>query len=211
MGLDITVGILDWQARNDAEGLAHQRRAFARLTEALAAEGVEWSEPEVAEPPVGPAVTAGFPYSYLTHLRRIAVLAMLGEPLTPAAETGREQYERDCEKVQDEAAMLSSHLLCHADNAGYYVPVDFGDPLFLPEEAGVDGYGMVGSSQRLLAELADVAPALGIELDADGALTPAAEAGLDHDGPFEAETFTWHQLYRACRASVRSGHAIVFQ
>ncbi|MEV7028141.1 hypothetical protein, partial [Kitasatospora sp. NPDC093558] len=87
MGLSITVGLLNDQARNDAEGLAHYRRAFARLSEALAASGVDWHEPEVGNPPAAPAVSAGFPYGYLTHLRRVFVLAGRGEPVTPAAET----------------------------------------------------------------------------------------------------------------------------
>jgi hypothetical protein len=62
----------------------------------------------------------------------------------------------------DETSVLASHLLCHSDAGGYYVPVDFGDPLFLPEEAEVRGAGMVGSSQGLLAELAGIASPLGI-------------------------------------------------
>ncbi|MFJ9843714.1 hypothetical protein ACIRYZ_25310 [Kitasatospora sp. NPDC101155] len=213
MGLDITVGLLDWQAHNDAEGLAYHRRAFARLTEALAVSGVDWYEPEIANPPAVPAVSAHFPYSYLTHLRRVFVLAGHGEPLTPALETDAGQYQRDGQKIQDETAMLASHLLCHADDSGYYIPVDFSEPLFLDPEAGVDGGGIVGSSQRLMAELAGLAPSLGIHLDTDGTLSAAEESALadmEPDTPFETEKFTWHQLYRACRASMAGGQAIVF-
>ncbi|MFD7907299.1 hypothetical protein ACFV4G_34315 [Kitasatospora sp. NPDC059747] len=213
MGLSITVGLLDDQARNDAEGLVHFRGAFARLSAALADGGVDWHEPEIADPPAAPAVSAHFPYSYLYHLRRVFVLAGRGERLTPALETDAEQYERDGRKIQDETSMFASHLLCHADNSGYYIPVDFDDPLFLPEESDVAGYGMVGSSQRLLAELASLAPSLGIHLDADGTL-PAAEdstlADLEPGSPFETEKIAWHQLYRACRASIADGKAIVF-
>ncbi|MGW2183047.1 hypothetical protein ACWCXX_34315 [Streptomyces sp. NPDC001732] len=213
MGLSITVGLLDDQARNDAEGLAYHRHAFARLTEALAANGVAWQEPEIGDPPAVPAVSAGFPYSYLTHLRRVFVLAERGEPLTPASDVDDEQYDRDRQKIHDETAMFASHLLCHSDNSGYYIPVDFGEPLFLQPEAGVDGHGMVGSSQRLLAELAGVAPSLGIHLNADATLSAAEEsalADLEPDAPFSMEKFTWLQLYRACRASMAGGHAIVF-
>ncbi|RPE46162.1 hypothetical protein EDD90_9488 [Streptomyces sp. Ag109_O5-1] len=105
MGLSITVGLLDDQARNDAEGLAYHRRAFARLSEALAVDGITWQEPEIGDPPAVPAVSAGFPHSHLTHLRRVFVLAERGELLTPAAETDSGQYERDCEKIHDETAM----------------------------------------------------------------------------------------------------------
>ncbi|MGF1427035.1 hypothetical protein [Kitasatospora sp. LaBMicrA B282] len=213
MGLSITVGLLDSQARHDADGLAYHRGAFARLSKALAVGGIDWHEPEISDPPAVAAVAAGFPYSFLTHLRRVFVLAGRGEPLTPAAETDDRQYERDCEKIQDEASVLASHLLCHADNSGYYVPVDFAAPLFLSPEAGVDGYGMVGSTQQLLAELARVAPSLGIDLAPDGTLSAATESALadfDPDTPFAMERFTWYQLHRACRASLDGGQAIVF-
>jgi hypothetical protein len=125
----------------------------------------------------------------------------------------REQYDIDCEKIQDETVMFESHLLCHSDSGGYYVPVDFAEPLFLPKKANVDGAGMVGSSQRLLAELASIAPSLGIQLDSEGAL-PRAEAAKPADAapgePFDPERHAWYQLHRACLASIAGGHAIVF-
>jgi hypothetical protein len=213
MGLSITVGLLDDVARHDAEGLAHHRRAFARLTSALADQGIAWQEPEVGDPPAAPAVSAGFPYRYLTHLRRAFVLARFDEPVTPALGLDSAQYVRDCQRIDDETTMFDSHLLCHADDSGYYVPVDFGDPLFLDAAARVDGNGMVGSSQRLRAELASVAPALGIRLGADGALSADEESalrGLEPGTPFEMERVIWHQLHRACAASVAGGSAIVF-
>lgn len=213
MGLSVSVGILDDLAQNDAEGLAYFRGALARLTRALAEEGITWSEPEVADPPSGPAFSGGFPYGFVTHLRRVYVLAKFGEPVTPAGGLDKEQYALDREKIDDEMTMFDSHLLCHADNEGYYIPVDFSDPLFLPENSGVEGGGMVGSSQRLLAELVRTAPALGIRLDSEGKLSPEEEtvlANLDNDAPFGAEIFAWLQLHRACVASITGGHAIVF-
>jgi hypothetical protein len=119
VGLYITVGLLDDQVRNDAEGLACHRRAFARLTEALAVSGIDRHEPEIGDPPAAPAASAGFPHSYPTHLRRIFVLAARGEPLTSASETDDGQYDRDCQKIHDDTAMLASHLLCHADDSGH--------------------------------------------------------------------------------------------
>jgi hypothetical protein len=112
--------------------------------------------------------------------------------------------------------MLASHLLCHSDTSGYYVPVDFSDPLFLPQEAGVEGAGMVGSSQRLLAELAVIAPPMGLSPDNEDVPPDAKQAGpgtgpgLASEEPFGPERFAWHQLHRACLASITSGHAIVF-
>ena len=75
---------------------------------------------------------------------------------------------------------------------------------------------MVGSSQRLLAELTEIAAPIGIELDADGVLSRAEAASLEAtaaapDGDaFAEERFVWSQMYQACLASIESGHAIVF-
>lgn len=208
------MGLLDDQARNDAEGLEYHRSAFARLSRALTAEDIGWQEPEITDPPRTRTFSAGFPYGYLTQLRRILVLKEFGEPVTSALEVGEHQYELDCEKVRDETTRFDSHLLCHSDSAGYYVPVDFEDPLFLPDEAGVEGGGIVGSSQRLLAELSGIASSIGIDLDEEGVPLAAGETGRAADpvtdGPFETERFAWRGLYRACLASIAGGHAIVF-
>jgi hypothetical protein len=208
MGLSISVGLL--AGLTDAEGLDYHRRAFACLGQALGTEGIRWHEPD---PPSAQTFFGGFPHAYLTQLRRILVLDNLGEPVTPAVAVSRNQYDRDCAKIDDEAAMLVSHLLCHADDAGYYVPVDFDDPLFLPDETNVEGEGMVGSSQRLLAELAGIAASLGISIDDEG-VPATAESGpadeLSHDRPFATERVAWYQLYRACGASIGGGHAVVF-
>ncbi|MFD8708059.1 hypothetical protein ACFV1W_36690 [Kitasatospora sp. NPDC059648] len=199
MGLSISVGLLGTpELRDDAEVL-HR---------ALGAEGVVWREPVAA--PGGPAevFSAGFPYSYLAGLRRVYVLHRLGEPVTGARGVSREQYEADLELVDDETVMFDSHLLCHADHAGYYVPAEsaFEDPLFLPEEADVPGAGMVGSSGALLAELQGFAAAIGIRPAADGSLDPAESRRLEAlpgDDPFEPEVFAWHQLFRACSGQPR--------
>ncbi|MFG2822335.1 hypothetical protein ACGFX4_23245 [Kitasatospora sp. NPDC048365] len=197
MGLALSVG------END-----HFSEDLAALSGALAAVGVTWHEPGAV---TGGGASAGFPYSYLHHVRRAYALHLNGEPVPPSAATSPERLARDAEVVEDETSMLASHLLCHSDCAGFYVPVEFDDPLFLDEDA-VAGGGMVGSTQRLLAELLRCAPAIGIAADAGG-LGPEQEALLADvpaDDPYEAEKFTWYGLYRACRASIATGHALVF-
>jgi hypothetical protein len=211
MALSISVGPRHDQARDDAEGLDSHRAAFARLSQALRAEGIGWHEPEITDPAPGHTFSGGFPYSYLTQLRRILVLTNLGEPVTPAAAVSGPRYDRDCEKIHDQMAMLASHLLCHCDDAGYYVPVDFDDPLFLSDAANVEGAGMVGSSQRLLAELSGVAASIGINPgDERETERPGLVVGTATDRPFQTERFACHQLYRACLASITGGHAVVF-
>ncbi|MFJ4184629.1 hypothetical protein [Kitasatospora sp. NPDC089509] len=205
MGLSISVGALSTPEWRGAAEVLHR---------ALEAEGVAWREP-AGPAGEGEAFSAGFPYSYLSGLRRVYVLHRVGEPVTAARGVSPEQYEEERELVDDETVMFDSHLLCHSDCEGYYIPADFEDedPLFLPQESGVPGGAMVGSTAGLLAELRGFAAALGIRLEADGSLAPAEEArlaALPEDDPFEAEVFTWHRLYLACRASLATGRAIVF-
>ncbi|MGX2995704.1 hypothetical protein JNUCC64_15690 [Streptomyces sp. JNUCC 64] len=207
MGLSISVGLLHDQARDDREGYEHHLAAFDRLTRALRAEGVTWEEPGPPAPPTPHTFSGGFPYGDLTRLRRALVLAQAApdEPVPPAPPTDDERWHHDLTRVEDETLMFASHLLCHADNAGYYVPVDFPDPLFLPREAGVAGGGMVGSTHRLLAELTTLAPALAID-----PTIPTPPAPPTDEDPLSPERGAWHQLHRACRESLAGGHAIVF-
>ncbi|WP_354638073.1 hypothetical protein [Kitasatospora camelliae] len=202
MGLSISVGLLDDLHRHDPEGAAHHARELAVLGDALGRAGIDWREP-AAEGTGRAAFSGGFPYGYLHHLRRVYVLRRAGSPVTPAAATDPEQYARDQAEVGEETLMFSSHLLCHADSAGFYIPVDLADPLFLPPDSPVAGGGIVGSSGGLLAELRRLAEA--IDLDPDGSDTGAAA-----DDPFEAEKFAWHRLAGACRTSLATGRAIVF-
>ncbi|MGW1148882.1 hypothetical protein ACWD6I_28535 [Streptomyces sp. NPDC002454] len=201
MGLSISVGLLYDQKRNDPEGYAHHRRAFDRLALALRAEGVDWGEPEITDPPTAHTHSGGFPYGDLMRLRRAYVLSpSSGEaPLPPAPPVDGPAWRRDLERIEDETMMFASHLLCHSDSSGYYVPVDFADPLLLRPESGVAGGGMVGSTHRLLQELDRVAAALG------------APDAVPADGdPHAPERRALHQLRAACRAGIAGGHALVF-
>jgi hypothetical protein len=115
--------------------------------------------------------------------------------------------------VDDAGSMMSSHLLCHADNEGYYVPLALDAPVFIDVDDPLAGAGMIGSSQGLLDELRRVAPAIGIALEADGSLSDAEAARIFavRDGaPFWREQIVWLSLHEACVASIASGAAIVF-
>ncbi|NKY38619.1 hypothetical protein [Cellulomonas septica] len=123
----------------------------------------------------------------------------------------REAYERGQALVREEAAMLSSHLICHSAAEGYFVPVDLSGPVILPDGSGVAGGGVVGSSHGLLRELQRCAGSLDIALDDDGTLVDAEAARVaarpdDHPA---VESVVWLALHEACRASIASGHAVV--
>jgi hypothetical protein len=209
VGLAITVGILS--GVTDAEERAVISAGLEALRVALASEGITWSEPDTAPVPRDSHVAGSLPYSALAYLRRVMALVDTGRPVPPARTP--DELQADRELVDDETMMFSSHLLCHSDSAGYYVPVDFPDPLFLNDHPDVAGGGMVGSSQGLRAELRRCAPALGIALTAEGELAEdeAHRIGhVDDDADFATETTVWFALWEACRASIAGGHAIVF-
>jgi hypothetical protein len=115
--------------------------------------------------------------------------------------------------VEDEAidrelcVFMRSHLIVHADTAGYYVPIDFKDVLY---DAPGD---MLGSSQRLLAELRQLAPYLGIALDAHGNLSDdeaARIAPYDESDPAHREKAAWLLLFECARHSVAMRTLLVF-
>lgn len=208
MGLAITVGMLESVAGDD-EGVAYFRRSFDHLSRVLEAAGVSgYREPERVHVRMRPHVSS-FPYSYIHYLRRAYARVVADLPLTPVDEDG---LDADRDIIDDEAAMLDSHLICHSDCEGYYVPLPLPDPLFLDEDA-VSGGGMVGSSQGLLDELRRVAAPLGITLAPDGSLSDAEAERLyqvEDDQPFHRELTVWLTLHEACLASIASGAAIVF-
>ncbi|GLX02771.1 hypothetical protein [Microtetraspora sp. NBRC 16547] len=202
----------------DEEGIAYYRAEMNRLSAALMQEGVTWRHPEEpawrgpeSTPPFMRSHAASFSYGYLHYLRRVFALMRREEPVTPIS--SQEELSRDDYKVKDETLDLYSHLLCHSDCDGYYVPVDFYDPLFLPDDAGISGGGMVGSSHRLLAELRECAPVIGIQIEEDGSLSDAEASRvftLPEDAPFEVESVVWLALHEACRASIATGCAVNF-
>jgi hypothetical protein len=207
MGLEVSVGN---PAIDDAEGEEYFQGQYMRLSEVLAAAGVEWSLPdEPARPTGGRRQISSFPYSSLHHLRRAYALRFEGRPVTPVVDGDLSDADR---YVEDASSMLSSHLLCHSDSAGYYVPALMEDPLFLSRESGIDGGGMVGSSHGLLRELVSIAPEIGVRLENDGTLSDAEAHRLfdNNADPYRIEQTACLTLHEACRVSIESGQPIIF-
>lgn len=201
------------ESGSDPEYLDSLNDQLRTLNELLASEGL----PLHREPAVrGAAVTrdrmSGVPYSFLHYLRRAYARACEypDQPLTPVAE---DESAADDPAIEAVGSTFTSHLICHSDCEGYYVPVDFREVLFSEDLAGA----LVGSSTALLRELVYVAPYLGVRL-VDGGLSAAEVeriyAGLDHadDGPhpFFRELEIWIMLFEAARISVENGTIIEF-
>lgn len=199
---------------NDPEYLDHLRDQLRAINDLLAGEGLP---PHHEATTRGPATArdqlGGVPYSFVHYLRRAYARAHENpdEPLTPVAEG---EHPADDPAVEHLAYMFESHLLCHSDCDGYYVPVDFDEVLFPDDELGLPG-GMIGSSQALVRELVYTAPYLGIRL-VDGELTDAEigriyeEHGDDDEHPLYRERETWLLFYEAARISVANSTIITF-
>lgn len=142
-------------------------------------------------------VSGGVPYDWLHELRAVyaRVHALAGE--------------NDQDAITRLTKTSASHLLDHADNEDMYLPVDFEHPLTVPDIRAV-----VGSSQRLVAELISVSPALGMQIDSDGRIAAASlDSLVDNPDsvPLGGARECWAQLYDSARVSVSSGLPLIFQ
>jgi hypothetical protein len=206
MGLAISTHFLVDMITNDAEGEAWFRDHMKHLAAILAKEGLPpHVEPEVRGPAKARRHVGSFPYSFLHYLRRAYAYVHEDEPLTPLAEG---DDPNDDPMVEEANVLLDSHLLCHSDAEGYYVPFDFENIIV---DDAIPG-GMVGSSQRLFAELVAVAPAIGIELDGT-VLSDKVAAALAKEAqtvPYATERLVWLTLYEQARVSIANRTLIVF-
>lgn len=210
MGLGIDVGNLAFSIKhNYADGIAVLREHFNAINAHLRREGLpEHHEPEVLPELHSRAEAMHFQYFNLPYLRRIYAHAhqdpeWIATPVPPGGDP------RD-KAVEDELCVfMTSHLICHSDSDGYYVPVDFPYMLYsddLPAH-------ILGSSYRLQEELQVAARPLGITLD-NGRLSDQEAARINAlaraDGPFVREYGIWLALFEAARLSITHGTAIKF-
>ena len=213
MGLAVSVGILADLVENDPEGGEWVRESLSDVNTVLNENGLPvHHEPEELPELQNQAGCDSFPYSFLHHLRR-AYAHSLAHPnvlVTPLAKGKDPTKDRRLAREMD---MMSSHLLCHSDCEGFYLPIDFGDILI--DETGQDRIpgGLLGSSYRLMEELIHVAPALGIALE-DGHLSDGEAVRINNDAETEEglwiEKMVWICHYDAARLSIEHQTAISY-
>jgi len=219
MGLSIEVGSLVELELDEEDGETDELEGTAgelhRVRALLQKQGLPtWDEPKASSDALPESHVDGFPYEFLHCLRRAYAWAVErpGVPLTPLEEDGLSGQDEVL--VENVAMRMDSHLLCHSDAEGYYVPVDFPEPLGGSGKVQMPG-GVLGSSQALLRELQRVAPLLGIVLSKDGTLSEDAAERLseeaDSEGPFYREQVAWLALYEAVQFSLAHQSAIVFR
>jgi hypothetical protein len=213
MGLAMSVGQLAFLRREDPDGYEPLLKAFADVNRVLEANGLPpHHEPEELPDLVERYTSIGQPYSWLHYLRRAIAHVLRGrKKLTPC--TGDPTEDDLYDRV---LCSSDSHIICHSDCEGYYVPSDFPEPLYddLPDGAEhcIAG-GILGSSQGAMRELVLVAPLLKIRLGRKG-LSDREAAKIDkeeeEDSPFWVERQVWLKFYEKARLSIEHGTAIVF-
>lgn len=207
MGLSVAVGALAELAEADEEGAEWLREALATANRVLAENGLpRHHEPEDLRVESRASID-GMPYGFLHCLRRAYAHSVL-HPSRPLAPLARDDDAAD-DPALHKVSSPASHLLYHSDCEGLYVPVDFDRVLV---DDGLVGT-MLGSSQRLLAELVRVAPLIDIRLQGHDLSDDEADMinAYDDQAPFFRERASWITLFEAARLSVKHGAAIVFQ
>lgn len=210
MGLAISTGYLADMLVNDAEGAEWFKKNLALVNELLAANGLPaHDEPEEQGPVQTREHCGSFPYSFLHYLRRAFARVREGQAVTPVLP---DEEPADDPAIDSVGAAFDAHLLCHSDAEGFYVPIDFNNVIFDVGDRGLPG-GMLGSTQRLMAELLEVAPALGINVTG-GRLSDAEAAQLaaenDEAAPLWHERLVWLALYENARVSIANRCLLVF-
>lgn len=208
MSLAPVVGYLEMLSE-DEEGRAWFLEDVARINEVLAGAGL----PAHVEPETLPAFTLRVELdhlgtSWLHHLRRLQAHVLQDPDWKHQPCTDEDEPWLDEAVDRELTVFMRSHLILHADTEGYYVPIAFDDVLY-----DAPGGEMLGSSQHLLAELRQLAPSLGITLDARGELPDSEAARIapyDEQDPAHREKAAWLLLFECARQSVAMGTLLVF-
>ncbi|MBI3822480.1 MAG: hypothetical protein HY289_07350 [Planctomycetes bacterium] len=212
MGLAVQVGQLADLVENDEEGADWFRKVLAGLNAVLAEHKLPpHTEPEKLPPLDDRTPIGSYSYSYLHHLRRVAAHVMqdpdwIAKPLAESEDPAADPV------VDEESAMMASHLLCHSDCEGFYLPIDFKE-IIVDDNGDLIPGGILGSSFTLMKELIVIAPALKIQI-ANGELSnddaKKINAEIDQEGPLWIEKAVWISLFEAARLSIQHQTAICF-
>lgn len=209
MGLAVEVGVLADLIENDPEGADWLRESLDAVNLVLLDNGLPpHREPESLPPLDGRASILSYPYSFLHYLRRVAahvaenpgwIATPFPEPSDPAADPLADEHY----------SYMESHLLCHSDCEGFYLPIQFEEVIADDRVLG----GMLGSSFMLQKELIAVAPALGIRLE-NAQLSDEVAESVNREAVGEAplwiEKAVWLSLFEAARLSIQHQAAICF-
>jgi hypothetical protein len=211
MGLAVEVGMLADLLENDPEGADWLRESFDSVNAVLADNKLPpHGEPESLDPLDNRASLLSYPYSFLHHLRRVAAHAAekpgwIAKPFPEASDPAADPL------VDKHSGYMESHLLCHSDCEGFYLPIQFNEVIF-DDQDRIPG-GMLGSSYMLQKELIAVAPALGIRLENGQLRDQEADRinrEVEAESPLWIEKAVWLSLFEAARLSIQHKVAVCF-
>lgn len=194
MGLGIEVGMLADLLESDEEGADWLRESLSNLNALLMKHGLSCHlEPEILPPFDNRSVISSFPYSFLHQLRR-AYVQWRKYPDIPITACDSDEDAASDPAIDEESLQMDSHLLCHSDCEGFYVPVPFREVLVDDEDPGRISGGMLGSSYQLAHELVEMASAIGIRL-VNGELTDIEaekiRESIETESPLWIERGVW--------------------
>jgi len=172
------------------------REAFAAVNEVLR----ENNLPVHTEPQQLPKILSrsdtNLGYSYLHHLRRFYAHAVHD----PSRELQDTNPLKDPVLIE-ETNKMPSHLLCHSDAEGFYLPIDFKH--VIENDGSLIPGGFLGSSYRLLEELVFLAPKLDVELQGSSLSNTEVNKILHSFRPVVSNTNTgwWRRILRRKQGS----------
>ena len=213
MSLAIEVGALAELKKHDEEGAQWLRESFANLNAILAENDLPLHvEPEELPPLDDRTIMDSFPYWCLHSVRR-AYAHWKRNPESPITPFGPDEDSAEDPIVGEELGKIESHLLCHSDCEGFYLPIPFTDVLFDDTDQDRIEGGMLCSSYQLMEELRSMSPCLGVQL-VDGQL-PDSEvdrlrSDIDSETGLWIERGVWLTLFESARLSIRHKTAIQF-
>jgi hypothetical protein len=212
MGLAVCIGALADLLENDPEGADWLRKDFEVVNRVLADHGL----PAHVEPEIPPTLDdrsglGSFPYSWLHYLRRAVAFARQAPGEFCPVKEG--DNPADDERIDRELSVyLASHFICHSDCEGFYVPIDFPEPLYDDDRDELVG-GVLGSSQRAMQELIQAAPLLSIPLP-NGQLSDEVASAIAEEregaSPYWIERQVWLSMFEAFRLSIKTKCAVMF-
>jgi hypothetical protein len=206
VGLSISVGRLAWCIAEgcEEEEIEHARDDIREINRILAENDLPAHvEPEKLPPFRDRCRGVGLPYTMIHHLRRaVAYARQAPKEFVPPM---KGDPTRDPRIDRELSVLMDSHLICHSDGDGFYVPIDFEEPLYY------DG-GVLGSCQAAVRELVLVAPLLRIRLR-KGKLSDAGAEEINDDPkshPLKTERYVWLKLFERFRYSIEAGAVVTF-
>jgi len=213
MSLAVEVGTLADLIENDEEGAEWFRESISQVNEVLREQGLqEHLEPENLPRIQFRCSIGSYPYSFLHHLRRFYAHCVADPSWSPQP-TPPGENPADDPVVDSETNMMSSHLLCHSDCEGFYLPIDFKDVIIDEKSKDRVVGGLLGSSYRLKEELTMIAPKLGIRLEnrklSDSEVDRLNKA-IDAEATLWIEKTVWLSLYEAACFSIEHRTAVCF-